>query len=764
MVSHKPIVWRLASAPPWLADRLKQFSADGERVALCFETDMTADGRYGVEALVVTDRRVAAIAPDREGILREVPLAEVALVKTKWLMGNGFLVVTTWQENVEMLRFSSSLASMAEEFKEEFDQFLMSRLAWDSPDEHQDRVEHKDEEESTATASEQAKRCPKCGRLLPKDRDVCRACTSRRDVMFRMLSYLRPYKLLVALSMTLTLTLAAIACSIPRLSRTLLDGAILGHNLQLLKLVVGSLAGLLLLRSCVAAVQRTLMTRLAQGVIHDLRQAVYSHLQRLSMEYHERQSTGRLMARVTSDTATLQQFAVGTVQQFIVDILMLLIVLVWMLACSVKLTLLLWFPLPLFYMAVKWYHWNVHKVLRKAWRTRAAMSGHLADTIPGVEMVKAFNQEGRVIGEFGQISGGYRDQLVKAVGFSARFMLAFMILTQIGTVFVYWFGGRGTIEGTGDFTVGELFMFIGWIALMYAPVWRFATLTEQFENASTSAERVFDVLDTEPTISSNPDGPRLDGIKEGIKFENVSFNYEGGPLVLKNISFEVKAGETIGIVGPSGSGKTTLIKLLCRFYDPTAGRILVDGTNLAELNLESFRSQLAIVGQSPILFRETILENIRYGMPDASRDQVIRAARVANAHEFIMQFPEAYDTDTREQGSRLSGGERQRICIARAVLKNPNLLILDEATSAVDTKNERLIQSALDRLVEGRTTFIIAHRLSTLRNADRIIMMKEGRVLDIGSHEALVERCEPYRELVEAQSQLGAEESMVSVA
>lgn len=489
---------------------------------------------------------------------------------------------------------------------------------------------------------------------------------------------------------------------------------------------------------------------------------LYSHLQRLSMDYHDRQSTGRLISRVLSDTAQLQQFAVGQLQQFVVDGLMLVIVLGWMMSYSVKLTLMLWFPLPLFFLLVKWYHGNVHKVLRKAFRKRAAMSGHLADTIPGIEMVKAFSQEERSVGEFNDISDSYRGELIKAVGFSARFVGAFMVLTQIGTVLVYWFGGKGTIEGSG-FSLGQLVMFIGWIAMMYAPVWRFATLTEQFETASTSAERVFDVLDTEAVISKNEDGHELTGISKCIRFENVSFHYESGPPVLKNMSLEVKAGETIGVVGPSGSGKTTLIKLLCRFYDPTGGRIVVDDHDLTKVNLASFRAQLAVVPQNPVLFRESILENIRYGNPDASREEVIQAARVANAHDFIMEFSEAYDTDAREQGSRFSGGEKQRICIARAVLKNPNLLILDEATSAVDTKNEKLIQSALDRLIQNRTTFIIAHRLSTLRNADRIIMMKDGRVLDVGHHVELMARCEPYRELVVAQEQLG-ERPMLEVA
>jgi ATP-binding cassette subfamily B protein len=316
-----------------------------------------------------------------------------------------------------------------------------------------------------------------------------------------------------------------------------------------------------------------------------------------------------------------------------------------------------------------------------------------------------------------------------------------------------WRSAFAAVLGT-NLTVGELVMFMGWMALMYAPVRRFSMLAEQFENASTSAVRVFEVLDAEPTIAENRSGKQVEKLSEAIVFDNVSFNYEAGPPVLKNVSFRVDAGETIGVVGPSGSGKSTLIKLLCRYYNPTRGRIMIDDTPLTATNLSAFRRMLGVVDQNPFLFGESILENIRYGRPGASPDEVIQAARVANAHDFIMQLPEAYDTDARERGGRFSGGERQRICIARAVLKDPALLILDEATSAVDTRNEKLIQGALDRLVEGRTTFIIAHRLSTLRNADKILVMEDGELLDMGSHAELMARCRTYAELVRSQTEL----------
>jgi ATP-binding cassette subfamily B protein len=468
-------------------------------------------------------------------------------------------------------------------------------------------------------------------------------------------------------------------------------------------------------------------------------------------------------------------FAVGGLQQFLVDLVLMAVVLCWMLSYSVPLTLLLWVPLPLLYVAVRWYHRRVHRVYRLTWRRMAGISAHLADTIPGIQVVKGFSQEDREIDRFGERIGSYKNEFLKAVVFSAKFSFCVLALTQIGTLIAYWVGGSGAItramataevatagsgsQGLGSIlgvhlTIGELGMFMGWMGIMYMPVQRLSVLAEQFEQASTSAARVFEVLDTEPNIGANDHSPRLSEVRQDIRFENVSFNYPSGPPVLKNVSFTVRAGETVGIVGPSGSGKTTLVKALCRFYDPMRGRILVDGHELATLNLPSYRMMLGIVDQNPFLFGESILENIRYGRPEASPEEVVRAARTANAHDFIMRLPEGYDTQSQERGTRFSGGERQRICIARAVLKDPAILVLDEATSAVDTRNEKLIQSALNRLIRGRTTFIIAHRLSTLRNADRILVMDKGELVDMAPHEVLMKRCATYTELVKAQTEL----------
>lgn len=737
---------------------LERFLESGEEVTLLFESDMTLDGRYEPETVVVTNNRLFVLCRDAEDVCRELPLGQVALLKSKMYMGNGVLLVTTWGANIELVRYSSSLAEQAEQFVKALESYLISRTIWQNGTDNESKVEHKDDEKS-AEASNRAKRCPQCGRLLPPDRDICQSCVSKKAIVVRTLRYLKPYKRMLALTLLLTFIVAGLAVARPRLSQILMDDAILGNNLALLKLVVAALAGLFITGAVLSSIRGFLTTKLAENVCLDLRNDVYAHLQRLSLDYHDKQSTGRLISRVTTDTERLQTFAVSGLQQILVDVFVLTLVLAWMFMFSAKLTLILWLPVPLLFFVFKWYHRTVRPLYKKTWRRWAGLSAHLSDTIPGVALVQGFSQEQREIGEFETKNDRYRSQYLSTVLTDAKFNAAVILLIQFGTVLAYWFGGRATIGGAlggKAMTIGELVMFMGWMAQMYMPVQRFSMLSRSFEHAISSAERVFDVLDTEPTTSANEDGAVIEKIEGEIIFDNVSFAYEGGTNALERINFSVKAGETVGVVGPSGAGKSTLTKLLCRFYNPTKGTIWVGGEDLTSLNLASYRKQLGIVSQSPFLFHDTVMENIRYGKPDASLDEVIEAATLANCHEFIMEMPEAYDTDCRERGTRLSGGQQQRICIARAILKNPGILILDEATSSVDTKNEELIQEALDRLTENRTTFIIAHRLSTLRKADKILVIDKGKLLDCGSHEELVHRCKLYMELVEAQTKLSA--------
>ena len=372
---------------------------------------------------------------------------------------------------------------------------------------------------------------------------------------------------------------------------------------------------------------------------------------------------------------------------------------------------------------------------------------------PGSQGVKAFAQENREISRFDRINTELVDSRMQSVKMKAIFNPSIAFVTSIGSVILWWFGGGRVLGNT--LTLGELQAFISYMMMFYQPVINLCGLSEQLETAATSAERVFEVLDTEPDIVDDDDAVDPGVIEGKVEFRNVSFTYDGFARILDRVNFIAEPGEMIGIVGPSGAGKSTLVNLISRFFDASDGDVLIDDTPVRDIIQQKLRSQIGVVLQEPLLFQGSVAENIAYGRPEASPGQVIGAARAANAHRFIMNFPDGYETQVGERGGRLSGGERQRISIARALLGDPRILILDEATSSVDTETEYEIQEALQRLVTGRTTFAIAHRLSTLKDADRLLVLEKGRIAEIGTHDELLSKPEGvYRRLVDIQSEL----------
>lgn len=719
-------------APPEVEERFRGLVRPGEEILSLTESDMTLDGQYGPGAwLMVTTARVAAIDPAHEGGLLDLPLCEIQEVSVEQLYGNAVLQVRLVgragdQVTVEALRFSRTLSDPLMQVAEAIE----------------DRLDKPGKGEKAARANGHHRnsdgRCKRCGARVAIGTELCLACMNKGRLMARSFEYIWRYRGLFVSSFLLTITLTFLGLIPQYLTKIMLDGVIAERNLPLLKWVIMAIVGVHGLSAALHAVQIFTMQWLGNRVIVDLRTEVYQQLQRLTLAFYDKRQTGWIMSRVTNDTSFLQHFMVSGIQDVAVQVLTLIGVAGILFAMNWKLALLCLLPTPIVAWATARYSKRMHKVYHRIWRRISGMHAMLGDTIPGIRVVKAFTQEDYEVGRFAARNEEVFDENMRAVRMSSWFFPAMGFTTAIGAMIVWGYGGYWVIAGDGSLTVGTLVAFIGYTWRFYQPIQVLSRLSEQVQGAVTAAERLFEILDTEPEVADKKRGVVLPRIEGRIEFENVSFYYEKGDPVLRDVSVRIAPGEMIGLVGSSGSGKTTMINLIARFYEVTEGRITIDGVDIREIDLECLRDQIGMVLQEPFLFHGTIAENVAYGNPKASFEEIVQAATMANAHGFVMELPDGYDTRIGERGVGLSGGEKQRISIARAILKNPRILILDEATSAVDTETEKLIQQAIERLIEGRTTIAIAHRLSTLQNADRLLVMQDGRVEEEGTHAELL--------------------------
>ncbi len=511
-------------------------------------------------------------------------------------------------------------------------------------------------------------------------------------------------------------------------------------------------AGLQFLRSYMAHVA-------GWGVVAESRKLVYEHLQRLSLRFYEDKQTGQLMSRVVNDTDKFELLIAHAVPDIIVNVLTLFGVMAVLLSLNWQLTLLSMAPMPLIYISLRVYG----KYVRPAFRTRQHELGELnailADNLSGIREIKTFTREETEVDRIWWRIDKYRDSLLYALKMMAIFQPFIQFASSLGTIVVIYFGGQLLLRQT--LSIEDLVAFFLYLELFYQPLHHLSDAWEKIQEATASAERVADLLDEAPETDTNPDAIALPGRAKGaLVFNHVSFGYSPEEPVLEGINLDVPAHSTVALVGPTGVGKTTLASLIPRFYETTKGTITLDGHDLNDLKLSSLRQQISIVLQDVFLFHGTARENILFGRANASEEEMIAAAKIANAHEFIAQLPNGYDTLIGERGVKLSGGQKQRLSIARAVLKDAPILILDEATSAVDTETEQLIQQALERLMVGRTTLIIAHRLSTIRKADLIVVLDNKRVVESGSHAQLMAQHGLYWRLNQVQIDRSVEESV----
>jgi len=572
--------------------------------------------------------------------------------------------------------------------------------------------------------------------------------------LLRLLKYARPYWHLMFITMLSLVGITAMNLIAPwivkSLTATLLDEN-LPERMQVIKKLALVLMIIYVFRAVFTYLYRYLSHVAAWNFVADMRVTVYNHLQKLSLRYYHDKQTGQLMSRTTNDTATFEVLIAHAVPDFITNIMILVGVTIILLILNPLLALLTLIPVP-FLIYSGWFF--SHKVLphfKKAQSTLADLNSILQDNISGMKEIQAFNQQPKEKDRVEKGARNYVRAILSALNMSAIFHPTVEMISAFGTVIVVGFGGYLALEGR--MSVADIVGFLMYLSLFYQPIATLARVSEDLQQSIAGAERVFEVLDTEPDIQDSLHAKVLSRPKGQITFNNVSFQYVENQEVLKNISFDVKAGQMVALVGPTGVGKTTVISLLARFYDPITGSIEIEGHDLKDITMASLRDHISIVLQDIFLFNGSVAENIAYGAKNATLDDIIEAAKIAKAHDFISELSDGYDTYIGERGIKLSGGQKQRLSIARAVLRNTPILILDEATASVDVETELKIQQAIQELAGTRTIIVIAHRLSTVKRADKIIVLEEGSIVEEGTHDELLLKDGLYRHLCDVQFQ-----------
>ncbi|MDM5300969.1 ABC transporter ATP-binding protein [Bacillus subtilis] len=576
-------------------------------------------------------------------------------------------------------------------------------------------------------------------------------------VMKRYMQFVKPYKKQIFVTVLIGIVKFSIPLALPLLLKYVVDDIIQGggtasdKTTSLLTIMAIMFALFLILRPPVEYYRQYFAQWTASKVLYDIRAKLFDHIQKLSLRFYANTRTGEVISRVINDVEQTKDFVITGLMNIWLDMLTILIVISIMLTLDIKLTLISIVLFPLYGISVKYFYGRLRKLTRERSQALAQVQGHLHERIQGMPVIRSFAIEDHEQANFNEKNSHFLNKAISHTNWNAKTFAVVNTITDLAPLIVIACAGYFVING--PLTVGTMVAFVGYIDRMYNPVRRLINSSTTLTQSIASMDRVFEFIDEPYELTDKPNAIQAGRIRGEVEFQNVSFQYEKEKEnILHDVSLKVNRGETVALVGMSGGGKSTLVSLIPRFYDVTSGRLLIDGTDIRDYEARSLRNQVGMVLQDTFLFSETIRENIAIGQPDATLEEIIEAAKAANAHEFIMSFPEGYETRVGERGVKLSGGQKQRISIARVFLKNPPLLILDEATSALDLESEHYIQEAMDKLAKDRTTFVVAHRLSTITHADKIVVMENGTITETGTHHELMDYDSQYKHLFTIQN------------